>query len=140
MTAKLRSTGQEIHFEEETPVTPEKFRELRGSVKHNVDLEAIARRREEAAEKELNSRHDRFVAQFDYAYPDVTANPALLQRVLEKRKEVIENAARNREVVDWEKTLPAIGEEVRKLAGLPSSAQRDREAYFDEIKKARGQE
>jgi hypothetical protein len=134
MTVKYRSTGKEVS--ERAPA--EKSAYLSRRQQRDEAMAQIYERRE-ALEKAPATVHEEAVAAFDYAYKDVTGNPQLLREVVSERQRLIEEAAKKREVIDWHRALPEIGEKVRQKAGLPTSAERDRAEALDELREARGQ-
>jgi hypothetical protein len=100
-------------------------------------LEEIAKRREDEIGPNASAAHDEAVKAFDYAYKDVTDNPQLLREVLSERRQVIEQAAKKGETVDWHTVLPEIGEKVRQRAGLPTSREREHHEWLEEARRAR---
>ena len=114
----------------------QRIRQLRASNPRNERLEEIRAERAKL-EKSPTQRHDEAVAHFDYSYKDVMANPVLGHQVLAERQRVIEEAARENKVIDWNSAYPEIGEKVRKAAGLPTSQEREHFGWLEEARLAR---
>ena len=139
---RYQSTGKPIMEETPADEREERLRVMRENdpkTQRDRAIEQIASRREGQLEKLESSAHDQAVDHFDFAFKDVVSNPQLLREVMLERDRVIRDAAEKRQVIDWGRAYPEIGERVREKAGLPSGAQQEREGYFDELRKARGQ-
>lgn len=136
---RYRSTGQEVPLPA-TELTPERIRELRAAGKNprNEAAEAIAQRHEERMQKQAAGAHDEAVSYFDEAYKDLTSQPTLLRDVVLERQRRINDAMEKRQSIDdWHSFYSQIGEDVRKRAGLPTSAERERIESLEMVRKAR---
>lgn len=96
--------------------TPEEsaqaLREIQSRLYKPVDPNAII---EQATNR---FRHDTAVSQFDQEYQDIVTNPLLLRLVVSLRNERI---PQQKGPVDWTQFYRAIGNEVRSVAGKPTS-------------------
>ena len=147
MSVINRATGKEVEdLDDRELVTANELRRRRAEQRskgsesnHDRDLEAIARRREEAAEKQVANDFERAAQSVSYANPEINAHPGLKQRFMEETLQEIHRAATNREVIDWHSKMPEIANKVRAAGGLPTVEERGREEVLDEMRKDRGQ-
>lgn len=135
---RYRSTGKPVFSAEKDESAEMARSEFKDKMQRNAQMrEAIADRNFDRIENHAAKQHDEAVKHFDYAYKDVVGNPNLLREVLIERAKVINDAAQKREVIDWNSAYPDIGERIRQRAGLPTSAERERAEYFDEVRASR---
>jgi len=140
-------------------MSDERVRPHRGHIPQDLDFDEMdgneAERHTVAINqnrrKEIENRYDRRIekAHSDYMnteeylkewgvqYADLDQNPALVQHVINEMTIKMHEAARNGVPFDMRKTMPEIGEKVRREAGLPTSGEKFREASLSELRDGR---
>jgi hypothetical protein len=141
---KYQSTGKPLTNDEEFEALKQNAQERRRHsplAMRDAAMNKIYERSDKLAEgMPAEEAHDEAVKHFDYAYKDVISNPHLLNEVGNEYRRATLEAAKKREVIDWGRKLPEIGEAVRKRAGLPTSAEREHYEWLEEAKRARCKE
>ena len=138
---RYRSTGKPV-FETEPEDGGESLREARRqqnpAFRRQQALDEIRRNRA-ATDKSPDERYKEAIKRFDYRYPDIAADSGLVLRAVQEHNAAIERAGKRGEVLDWDKTLTEIGENIRKNAGLPSEAEQSHQQALDDMRRSRGQ-
>ncbi len=121
----------------------ERYRQRVEEFPRNVrerELDRISEHRAKMTQKDPTKEHDGAVKYFDHAYQDLTCNPRVLNEVTRRHNLRAIQAAEKGEKVDWYTELPAIGEQLRKELGAPTSDERAHAEALELMKKSRGLE
>jgi hypothetical protein len=133
MTVKYRSTGKEVS--ERAPVEKSAYLSPR---QQRDEAMAQIEQRLEAMEKAPETLHAEAVKSFDEQFPDLSGDPVLLNKVQERYNQRVLEAAQKRELIDWHKELPKIGNEFRVKLGRMTTEEAERSEWFNDTLRSRG--